>query len=444
MSELALLGGKPVRTAPFLGQNTIGAEEKAAVMRVMDSGVLSKYLGEPDPDFYGGPEVQCTEKAFAEYFGSEFAITTNSATTSLHTAVAACGLGPGDEVIVSPYTMTASATAILMQNAVPVFADIHPKTFCMDPESVRRRITPQTKAIMMVDIFGQPAHWDELWAIAREHNLKIIEDAAQAAHARYHDRKAGTLGDIGVISLNYHKIIHSGEGGVMLTSDPDLARRAQLIRNHGEVVVEEFNLSNLANTFGSNYRMTEIEASIARVQLGRLPGLFEHRARLARYLTKKLAGYSLIEMPHLEPDVTSAYYVFAVKLSPELGISRSVFTQALNAEGIPFGEGYVKPIYLQPMYQKRIAYTRGCPWTCNHYAGSVSYAPGLCPVAERMYERELILAALCHPPQTEADMDDVARVFDKVLNNLPTLHDYETSETNVPANADRRPGSWRR
>lgn len=443
MNDLALVGGTPVRGKSFIPQNTIGAEEKAAVMQVLDSGVLSKFLGEADPDFYGGPEVQRAEKAFAKFFGVEFAVTTNSATTALHTAVAACGLGPGDEVIVSPFTMSASATAILMQNAIPVFADIDPDTFCLNPEAVRRAITPRTRAIMMVDIFGQPAHWDDLWAIARQHHLRIIEDAAQAANARYHQRLAGTLGDIGVISLNYHKIIHAGEGGVLLTSDPELAERARLIRNHGEIVVEEFRLSNIANTFGSNYRMTEIEASIARVQLGRLQGLFEHRARLALHLTKMLTELPFIGPPHIEPDATSAYYVFAVKLHPDLGVSRRTLVKALNAEGIPFGEGYVRPIYLQPMYQQRLAYSRGCPWTCGHYQGTVSYAPGLCPVAERMHDTELILAALCHPPQTEADMNDVARAFEKVLSNLPTLREYEARESHAATDADRGARSWR-
>lgn len=444
MNELALLGGPPIRTKPFLSQNTIGPEEKAAVMEVLDSGVLSKFLGEPDPDFYGGLQIQRTEQAYADYFGARFAVTTNSATTALHAAVAACGLGPGDEVIVPPFTMTASATAILMQNAVPVFADIHPQTFCLDPEAVRYAITPRTRAIMMVDLFGQPAHWDEIWTLAREYNLRVIEDAAQAANARYRGRLAGTLGDVSVLSLNYHKVIHCGEGGVILTSDPELAERARLVRNHGEAVVGEFGLSNIANTFGSNYRMTEIEAAIARCQLERLPELFVHRERLATYLSRRLRDMPSITVPHIESNVTSAYYMYAVKLHPELGVSRCTFVRALNAEGIPFGGGYVRPLYLQPMYQQRSAYNRGCPWTCGHYQGSVSYAPGTCPVAERMHDRELIVAMICHPPQTEEDMDDIARAFDKVLSHLSILRSEEAEGAHAAADPDYRPRSWRR
>lgn len=418
----ALLGGDPVRTRPLAPQQTLGPEERAAVLEVLDSGVLSQFLGEPGPDFYGGPQVRRTEAAYAAHFRARFAVTTNSATTALHVAVAACGLGPGDEVIVSPFTMSASATSILMQNAIPVFADIDPETFCLDPVSVRTRLTPHTKGIMAVDIFGQPAHWDALRAIAKEHGLRLIEDAAQAAHAAAGGRFAGTLADAGVLSLNYHKIIHSGEGGVLLTDDPEIARRAQLVRNHGEAVVEESGPADIANTFGSNYRMTEIEAGIARAQLAKLPGLFAHRAALAAHLTRKLQGFPGIVPPHVEPGVTSAYYVFAVRVTPDLELGRSTVARALTAEGIPFGEGYVRPLYLQPLYQRRIAYGgAGCPWTCGHYRGQVSYAPGICPVAERMHAQELMLAAICHAPQTLADMDDVARAFEKIVEHRGAL-----------------------
>lgn len=427
MAKLAILGGDPVRSKPFTEENSIGAEEKAAVMEVLDSGVLSKFLGEPGEDFYGGPQVRRAEEAFAKYFGATHAVAMNSATTALHASVAACGLGPGDEVIVPPFTMTASATAILLHNAIPVFADIHPETFCLDPQAVRQAITRHTKAIMMVDLFGQPAHWGPIRAIAREHHLKVIEDAAQAANARYHGKFAGTLGDIGVLSLNYHKIIHCGEGGMLLTSDADLARRAQLVRNHGEAAAEWLGMSPVTNTFGSNYRMTEIEASIARVQLGKLKSNYERRQQLAAHLTAGLKRLPYLAVPYIEQDVTSAHYLFALKLDPAAGVSRKTVVAALNAEGIPFGEGYVRPLYLQPMYQQRSAYNRGCPWTCGHYQGAASYAPGTCPVAERLHEKELITARVCHPPQTEADMDDVIRAFEKVWGSLSELRNRKSA-----------------
>ncbi len=264
MSTLALLGGDPVRTTRLPVDRSLGQPEREAVLRVLDRGVLSQFLGEDHPDFYGGPEVRAAEEEFAAAFDVPHAVSTNSATTGLQTALGACGIGPGDEVIVSPFTMSASAATIVLQHAVPVFADIDPRTYCLDPSSVRRRITPRTRAIVAVDIFGQPAHWAELRAIARDAGLRIVEDAAQAAYATYRGERAGTLGDAGVLSLNYHKIIHAGEGGMILTRDPVIAKRAQLIRNHGEVVAESSGLADLTNIVGSNYRLTEIQAAIAR------------------------------------------------------------------------------------------------------------------------------------------------------------------------------------
>lgn len=439
MSTLALLGGRPVRSRPLPRERSFGAEERAAVLRVLDSGVLSQFLGEAHPDFFGGPEVRGMEAEFAAAFGVPYAVSTNSATTALETAVAACGIGPGDEVIVTPYTMSASATAILKQSAIPVFADIHPRTYCLDPRSVRERITAHTKAIMAVDIFGQPAHWDELRAIARERGLRIIEDAAQAAWATYRGARAGTLGDIGVLSLNYHKIIHSGEGGVLLMRDADLCRRAQLIRNHGEVVTQAFGIEDISGLVGTNVRITEISAAIAREQLKKLPVLHERRSRLGDLLARTMAGIPGVQPPQLDEGATSTYYGFPVRLDPrELRAGRTAFAKALEAEGVPVGEGYVLPIYLQPLYQRRIASgPNGHPWTCDHYKGTVSYERGLCPVAERMKFSELLVADIGYPPQTDEDMADVARAFEKVVEHQDALREWEIRETAAEAAAPR-------
>jgi dTDP-4-amino-4,6-dideoxygalactose transaminase len=252
MTQLAINGGEPVRKTPFPGYVTIGKEEKLAVMEVLDSTVLSKYLGTWSPDFYGGPKVRQLERDWSEYFGIKHAVSVNSATSGLYAAVGAAGVGPGDEVIVSPYTMTASATAALVYGAIPVFADIDPQIFCLSPESVEKCITPSTKAIIVVDIFGHPADMDEIMEIARDHDLIVIEDAAQAPGAKYKGRFAGTLADMGVYSLNYHKTIHCGEGGIVVTNNDDLTERLQLIRNHAEVVVKNKGVKNLVNMVGFN------------------------------------------------------------------------------------------------------------------------------------------------------------------------------------------------
>ncbi len=259
MSELALLGGPPVRTALFPAYNPIGAEEKVAAQRVLDSGNLSGYIGAWHPGFYGGPEVQAFEREWADIAGVKHGVAMNSATSGLYAAVGAVGAGPGEEVIVSPYTMIASATAAVVFNAVPVFADINPDTYTLSAETIAPKITPRTKAILVVHIFGQPADMDPITALARANGIKVIEDCAQSPFATYKGRPVGSLGDIGVFSLNYHKHIHTGEGAMCTTNDDDLVERLQLIRNHAEAVVEKKGVTNLVNMVGFNFRLGELE-----------------------------------------------------------------------------------------------------------------------------------------------------------------------------------------
>jgi perosamine synthetase len=423
VSELAIHGGQPVRREPFPEYRTIGEEEKRAVVEVMDSGVLSAYLGTWSPQFLGGPRVQKLEREWEAYFGVKHAVSMNSATSGLYAALGAAGVGPGDEVIVSPYTMSASAAGPLLYNAIPVFADIDPETFCLTAETIRPRITEHTRAVVVVDIFGQPAEMDGIMALAREHGLVVIEDAAQAPGATYHGRWAGTLGHMGVFSLNYHKHIHSGEGCVVVTDDPDLAERLQLIRNHAEVVLQKKGVSRpqqLVNMLGFNYRMTELEAAIASEQLRKLEGLVAARVELADYLTEKLAGLPGITPPVVRPGIRHAYYLYTLRYdAAAAGVPRGEFVRALNAEGIPMVEGYVEPIYLQPLYQQRVLYgTGGSPWTDAAYRGSVSYARGICPVVERMHYEEVIFTNVVHAQVTRADLDDVAAAFEKVAEHF--------------------------
>lgn len=423
MTKLALFGGPKVRNTPFPVYCTIGEEEKRAVMEVLDSGVLSKFLGTWSPDFYGGPRVQKLEKEWAAYFGVKHAVSMNSATSGLYAAVGAAGVGPGDEVIVSPYTMAASATAALVYGAIPVFADIDPDIFCLDPKSIRERITPRTRAIIAVDIFGHPAEYDEIMAMAREHELVVIEDAAQAPGATYKGRYAGTLGHMGVFSLNYHKTIHCGEGGVVVTDDDRFAERLQLIRNHAEVVVDKKGVSDLTNMIGFNYRMTEIEAAIASEQLKKLESLVRPRIEAAEYLTSKLKRFPGLTPPTVRPYVRHGYYVYAMKYDASVtGVPRERFAEALRAEGIPCGTGYVRPLYLEPVYQKRFGYGRnGFPFRCAKNRSVVSYERGICPVCERMHFEQLVSLGICHANISRTDLDDVLRAIDKLYSHLDEL-----------------------
>ncbi len=433
MPVLAINGGKKVRTKPFPAYRVIGDDEKEAVSKIVDSGILSRFLGSWTPDFYGGPEVQAFEKEWAEYFDVKHAISVNSCTSGLYCAVGAIGAGPGDEIIVSPYTMSASATSALIFNSVPVFADIEEDYFCLDPSSIRSKITERTRAIVVVDIFGQPYDADVINEIAEEHDIKVIEDCAQAPHAKNNGKWAGTLGDIGIYSLNYHKHIHTGEGGVVVTDDDELAERMRLIRNHGEAVVGNKGTSDLINMIGFNFRMNEIEAAIGRCQLKKLGGLVDERIENAEYLAKNLGDIDGITPPALRPGCRHAYYVQSFRFDENrIGVPRNRFIEAVKAElpatelreaeGVRISTGYVKPIYLEPMYQKLIAYgDKGCPFKCPMYNGIPDYHKGLCPVAERLHEKELFSHELMRPPMTKLDLDDVVSAFDKVYKNRNTL-----------------------
>jgi dTDP-4-amino-4,6-dideoxygalactose transaminase len=428
MAKLAIKGGTPVRTKLFPAYNTIGEEEKKAVMKVLDSGNLSQFLGAWHKDFYGGPTVQEFEKNWATAFGSKYAISVNSNTSGLFTAIGACGIKAGDEVIVSPYTMSASALAPIIYGAVPVFADVDYDNFGLNPESVERCITPRTKAILVVHIFGNPAKMDEIMAIAKKHNLLVIEDCAQAPMAKYKNQYVGTIGDIGIFSLNYHKHIHTGEGGVMITNNDQLAERIYLIRNHGENIIEPKGVEDNFNAFGYNFRMTEMEAAVGIEQLKKLPYLIEERLENAAYIANALGQIKGLTPPVIESESIHVYYTQAFKFNKEeMGIDRNTFINAIKAE-IPsailredtplIGAGYVKPLYLQPLYQKRLTH---CSFNCEKYKGTVDYSKGICPTAEKLHFEELFSHEYMRPGMTKDDMNDVITAFHKVAENIDEL-----------------------
>jgi dTDP-4-amino-4,6-dideoxygalactose transaminase len=421
-SILAIHGGLPVRSKPFPSYCSIGYEEKQAVMEVMDSGVLSSFLGCWQKEFFGGYRVQKLEREWEEYFNIQHAVSFNSATSGIYAAVGASGVGPGDEVIVSPYTMSASAVAAVVYGAIPVFADIDPRTFCITADSIRKVISPRTKVIIAVDIFGHPADFDSIMTLAQQHGIFVIEDAAQAPGSYYRGRRGGCLADIGIFSLNYHKTIHSGEGGVAVTNKPDLADRLQLIRNHAEVVIQQRGpQENIVNMIGQNYRMTEIVAAIASEQLKKLDRLVLARVEAAEYLSSQLAGLDGLEVPYVNPDVRHGWYFYVMKYDEAItGFSRDLFVVALQAEGMPISGGYVQPLYLQPMYQRRIGFgDKGFPWTYSGYSGNVSYNRGICPVTERMHFSQVLVTDICHANITRSDLDDFATAIKKVLANHP-------------------------
>jgi len=425
--RLAIDGGAPVRLRPWHDNLTTGDEEARAVRAVMASGYLSLFEGSHRPDppfsFFGGPAVQAFEAAMSAYYGMPHAVSVNSATSGLYAAIGALGLGYGDEVIVSPFTMTACAAAPLIYGAIPVFADVEADSGCLDPGAVEARITPRTRAILVVHQFGIPADMDALLDLARRHGLRVIEDCAQAHGARYRDRLVGTMGDIGVFSFNVNKTAQSGEGGCCLTRDPDLAYRLQLIRNHGEAVVGPAGYADIANIVGFNYRMTELAAAVALEQVKKLDQLNARRLALVEHLRRALAGQD--GAAPLTPlvgraDCTSTWYLLPLRFDPAVARSdRATFVAAVRAEGVPLSEGYAQPLYLQPLYQRRHAFKHGYPWAAAENRESTpDYARGSCPVVERLHDEAIVVGEHVRPPHTEADMDDIARAVRKVADGL--------------------------
>ena len=422
-SILALLGGPKTIDRPFKPYNSIGAEESNAAKSVIETGVLSKYLGCWEPDFYGGPKVQEFERACENYFGVKHAVTVNSWTSGLICAVGAIGIEPGDEVIVTPWTMCATATAILHWNAIPVFADIEPETFNIDPGSVEENITSHTRAIMAVDIFGHSCDIDALMNIAEKHNLKVITDSAQSPGVVNRGRMTGTLAHVGGYSLNYHKHIHTGEGGILVTDDDVISERLQLIRNHAEAVVAGKGMKDLSNMVGHNFRLGEIESAIGIEQLKKLDRFVKGRQHAAQQLTDGLKNLPGLRVPVVKDGCTHAYYVYPIILDVDfLNVSRERIVEALEAEGVTvLANGYAN-VHLLPMYQQKIAYgSHGFPWSSDICHREVSYTKGICPVAEELHDKSFMAFEMCLHELHEEDVALIVKAFLKVWAGLEQL-----------------------
>lgn len=415
--KLALLGGKKVREKPFPPHPIIDEDDKRAVIEVLESGNLSTFCAEPGEQFLGGVKIKQFEQNFAQYHGVKYAVAFNSATAALHAAVVGCGVKAGQEVIVPPYTFTSTATCVLMHNAIPVFADIKSDIFCLDPVKIEKAITPRARAIIAVHLFGHPADMDEIMAIARKHNLKVIEDCAQAPGAIYKERLVGTIGDCGIFSFTESKNIMTGEGGMLITNDEEITHTAQMVRNHGEVIVEsQEKRTYRPEIIGWNYRMTEMEAALGIEQLKKLDRYNNHRIKLANYLSENLAEIDGLTPPIVYPWVKHVYYLFALKYDQNIiGIPRNLFAEALVAEGIPLEVGYVRPIYLNPIYHENK------PFIYNYFGREINYDKGICPVTERLHEKEMMLTPVCRPPTTLEDIEDVVKAIKKVMGNREEL-----------------------
>lgn len=432
MAKLAINGGKPIRTKLFPAQETVGKEEQKAVERVFRNGNLSYYRGSWGDNFLGGPEVQAFESEFCGKFNFDYSIAVNSATSGLQIACGAIGLEPGDEVIVSPWTMTCSATAPMIYGSIPVFADIEYDYFCLDAQSIENRITNKTKAIIIVDLFGQPYNVEEINALADKYGLYIIEDAAQAIGSKYKDTYAGGLGHIGVFSFTQGKHITGGEGGMVVTNSSDLASKCMLIRNHAESVinsmpkeVRDYTLNN-KNMLGFNMRMTEIQAAILREQLKKLDRFIELRRNNAEKLNDDLINIFGVYTSEIRPDCTHSYYVlpfFHIKSKVYTSYMRDDFINAVKAEltgekgrpdkGVPINSGYIKPLYQMPIFHNS-------DYWCIKDVNYRNYDYTM-PIVNKLQDEKFFLTLYHGLPLTESDIKDIVNAFKKVSENIGEL-----------------------
>ena len=364
--------------------NPIGAEEKAAVSRVLDSGILSQYIGAWHEDFNGGVEVTSFESELARYFDSPHAIVFNSLTSGLIAAVGALGIAPGDEVLVTPWSMSATATAIMIWGGIPVFVDIEADYYGMDPMLIEEKITERTKGIIVANIFGHGARLDEIKAIADQHELFLIEDVAQAPGIKMAGKFLGTWGDVGGFSLNYHKHIHTGEGGFCLCCDDTVAMKMRLIRNHAESAVSGSPINNLHNMVGFNFRMGEMEAAIGREQLKKLPSLLKENQKKVGFILEALKDESWLVTTPIESTDEHAYYVLPFRIVDE-NLDKKLLVSALQRRDVPgLLLAYVN-IHRLPMYREKTAFGL-YPWAFNsdvHYR----YEDGTLPCAEALNDR---------------------------------------------------------
>jgi 8-amino-3,8-dideoxy-alpha-D-manno-octulosonate transaminase len=413
--RLAIDGGTPARSRPnppmYPGGNMIGAEEEQAVIEVLRSKRLFRYYG-PNP---GPSRVAQLEEAFAAHMGTRKAIAVTSGTAALMCGLAGVGVGPGDEVIVPAYTWIASASAVVMMGGIPILAEVD-DTLTLDPEDVARKITPRTRAIMPVHMRGAPAHMDELLALARQHGLRVVEDVAQADGGSYRGQRLGALGDVGCFSLQFNKIITCGEGGMVITSDDEIHKRAVMF--HDTIGGLRNNVPTEEIMLGMNFRMPELTAAVALVQLGRLDGLLDEmltrkqalKAGMADALAR--AGGSFRTVTDVEGDTGIGLIFFM----PSAELADRVIA-ALRAEQIGAG-GMYRPDQIDyhiyphwgPIMAQRSWSAQGGPW---QWGAPVSYHDDMCPRTLDLLRRAIHLDV--NPLFTEQDVAETIHGLNKVL-----------------------------
>jgi dTDP-4-amino-4,6-dideoxygalactose transaminase len=406
---LAILGGKPVRSKPFPAWPIFGKAEEERLLATLRSGMWGKL---------DGPEVAEFENRFAAMHGCKHGIGVVNGTVSLRIALMAAGICAEDEVIVPPYTFVSTASAVIEANAVPVFADIEPDTFNIDPKAIKAAITPRTRAIIPVHFAGQAVDMDAINVIAREHNLTVIEDAAHAHGASFNNRPAGSVGHMGSFSFQSSKNLTSGEGGIITTNDDALAEKCRSIHNCGRVTG---GIWYEHHVIAGNYRLGEFQGALLNCQIERLEEQTKTRDANGQYLASRLANIPGIYSQRRTRECTRhAYHLFMLRLdAAKFGAPRDAVLRALEAEGIPCSAGYGFSLPDQPLFRNK-AFGSYLPNTSKTFAR--------CPVSDLIcrqciwLEQNLFLG-------TRKDMDDIAEAFEKIHEHRHALNSAALSAT---------------
>ncbi len=395
--KLAAYGGKKVREEPLdphrYLQTRFGEEEKQAVSEVLDSGYLCRVFGD---------RAKAFEQEIAEYFGVAGAAAVSSGTAAIHCALAALDVGYGDEVITSPITDMGSVIPIVAQNAVPVFADVDPNTFNINAASIEKVLTERTKAIIAVHLAGQCCVMRPIMDLARERGVHVVEDCAQSYLSTCDGRTAGTIGDVGCFSLNDFKHITCGDGGFLTSDDRDLIYRAALFADKGYPRTGPVRNSLV---MGLNYRITELQAAVASVQLRKLASIIERRREFARILNEMLSRIEGFNPPTVANGIVHSYWFYPFTIDSELlGVDAATFAREVTAEGIPVTYPYLgSPVYLFDSVRKM-----------HIYGSEITYKEGLCPDAEKALASMMVLP--CNESMTENDARDIAAALSKVCD----------------------------
>jgi len=411
-AELAIKGGpKTVRDGMVKSWPVITQEDKDAVLAVFDSGHLHGT---------SAPQALALQKEWAEYCGVKYAVVTNSGTSALHMALAAAGIAPGDEVICPAFTFWATAAAVLHQNAIPVFVDIDPKTFTIDPALIEAAITDHTRALLPVDIHGMPCDYDPVFEIARRHDLVVIADACQAHGATYKGKKTGAIADGTAFSTNRSKNLSSGEGGLYTTDNDDYYAIASRMREFGEVILPDTIREYNAFSLGWMYRALEWTNAFCRSQLKHLDERNAIRKEFAGYLNEQLKQIPGVEPPYCPTEREPVYFSYVVEFCPDqvgletpAGEFKNAVIKALRAEGIGLGQWQTRPVPGQDVFLKRVGYGKGCPWICR-WGREVTYRGEDYPRTIEFIASHSYLQGV-YPPNTMELMKLYVEGFRKVL-----------------------------